>query len=145
MHGSVTGFPPNLFGGKKLYVGIKVATDNEMVPRIALTSQAYARLAAQAVDVKDRDINPRSVKIGPKLVIDSAGKWVGDPTGLQGTSGATDSQSSIGLRALNLREMERAAVERSLDLASGNRTLAARALGVSTRTLRNKIRGYGLR
>ena len=39
---------------------------------------------------------------------------------------------------------ERAAVERSLAAAAGNRTLASRALGISVRTLRNKIRLYGL-
>ncbi len=49
-----------------------------------------------------------------------------------------------GLRSLNLRELERAAVERSLHQARGNRTLASRALGISVRTLRNKIRLYDL-
>ncbi len=48
------------------------------------------------------------------------------------------------LRSLNLRELERAAVARSLEVAHGNRTVASRALGISVRTLRNKIRLYGL-
>ena len=49
-----------------------------------------------------------------------------------------------GLRCLNLRELERAAIERSLAQTRGNRTLASRALGINVRTLRNKIRLYGL-
>ncbi len=46
---------------------------------------------------------------------------------------------------LNLRELERQTVIRSLAIHGGNRTHAARALGISARTLRNKIRDYGLR
>ena len=49
-----------------------------------------------------------------------------------------------GLRSLNLRELERAAIVRSLAQTKGNRTLASRALGISVRTLRNKIRAYEL-
>jgi DNA-binding NtrC family response regulator len=49
-----------------------------------------------------------------------------------------------GLRCLNLRSLERAAIERSLRESRGNRTLASRALGINVRTLRNKIRLYGL-
>ena len=48
------------------------------------------------------------------------------------------------LRSLNLRDLERAAIERSLVATRGNRTRASRALGISVRTLRNKIRLYGL-
>lgn len=48
------------------------------------------------------------------------------------------------LRSLNLRELERAAVIRSLEVSGGNRTLASHALGISVRTLRNKIRAYEL-
>lgn len=45
---------------------------------------------------------------------------------------------------LNLKELERMAISRSLERCGGNRTLASRALGISVRTLRNKIRLYGL-
>ncbi|MDP6978836.1 MAG: sigma-54 dependent transcriptional regulator [Myxococcota bacterium] len=47
--------------------------------------------------------------------------------------------------SLNLRELERQAVERSLREANGNRTHASQLLGINVRTLRNKIRLYGLR
>ncbi|NNL66645.1 MAG: helix-turn-helix domain-containing protein, partial [Myxococcales bacterium] len=48
------------------------------------------------------------------------------------------------LRGLDLRSLEREAIVRSLEAAGGNRTVAARALGISVRTLRNKIRRYDL-
>jgi DNA-binding NtrC family response regulator len=45
---------------------------------------------------------------------------------------------------LNLRELERRTIELSLAETRGNRTHAAQRLGISVRTLRNKIRCYGL-
>jgi len=44
----------------------------------------------------------------------------------------------------SLRELERALLERTLEATGGNRTRAAGMLGVSLRTVRNKIREYGL-
>jgi len=43
-----------------------------------------------------------------------------------------------------IREMERKHLESTLALTDGNRTHAAEMLGISLRTLRNKIREYGL-
>lgn len=43
-----------------------------------------------------------------------------------------------------LRDVERELIERTLEANGGNRTLTARMLGVSLRTVRNKIREYGL-
>jgi DNA-binding protein Fis len=45
---------------------------------------------------------------------------------------------------LSLSEMERRLVQMTLDATGGNRTRAAEMLGVSLRTVRNKIRAYGL-
>jgi len=42
------------------------------------------------------------------------------------------------------REVERLHLESTLALTDGNRTHAAEMLGISLRTLRNKIREYGL-
>jgi DNA-binding NtrC family response regulator len=43
-----------------------------------------------------------------------------------------------------IREMEKQHLENTLALTDGNRTHAAEMLGISLRTLRNKIREYGL-
>jgi hypothetical protein len=103
--GSITGFPTDLFDGRPLFLGVQVAADPEMVPRLAIPSQAYAQLAVNALDVAGRDIHPNSVSIGTAQVIDSLGQWVGSPTGLQGPigpigpqgpAGATGAQGPIG-------------------------------------------------
>ncbi len=46
--------------------------------------------------------------------------------------------------SLNLRDMERRLIVHSLNVMGGNRTAASKALGISVRTLRNKIRQYEL-
>jgi DNA-binding protein Fis len=43
-----------------------------------------------------------------------------------------------------MRELERRLLETTLNNTGGNRTRAAAMLGVSLRTIRNKIREYGL-
>ncbi len=48
------------------------------------------------------------------------------------------------LAATSMRELERRLLETTLDNTGGNRTRAAEMLGVSLRTIRNKIREYGL-
>ena len=47
-----------------------------------------------------------------------------------------------GDRIVPIKEMERAAILRALRIAGGNRTRAAEELGLSLRTLRNRIREY---
>jgi hypothetical protein len=94
--GSVTGFPPALFDGRTLHLGIQVSSDAEMVPHLPITTQAYAQRAAEAGDVTGRDVHPRTVTIGTRQVIDSTGKWVGDPTGLIGPPGPAGPQGPTG-------------------------------------------------
>jgi transcriptional regulator with PAS, ATPase and Fis domain len=49
------------------------------------------------------------------------------------------------LRAgVSLEEVERKLIEMTLEATGGNRSRAAEMLGVSLRTVRNKVRGYGL-
>ena len=57
-----------------------------------------------------------------------------------------DSSTSFsGLRAgVSLGEVERKLVEITLEATGGNRSRAAELLGVSLRTVRNKVRSYGL-
>jgi DNA-binding NtrC family response regulator len=53
-------------------------------------------------------------------------------------------QSPAVLAGTPIRELERLHVENTLALTDGNRTHAAMMLGISLRTLRNRIREYGL-
>jgi DNA-binding NtrC family response regulator len=49
--------------------------------------------------------------------------------------------NGIILNTLNVEEAERALIERALELTRGNRTKTADLLGISVRTLRNKLNG----
>ena len=93
---STTAFPPGLFDGRTLFLGVQVGADTEMVPRLTLSSQAYAMLAANALDVLGQDINPNTVTVNGTQVVSSAGRWVGDPTGLRGPQGPIGPQGDIG-------------------------------------------------
>jgi DNA-binding protein Fis len=44
---------------------------------------------------------------------------------------------------ITISEMEKRLIIRTLEEAGGNRTKAARILGISVRTLRNKLKEYG--
>lgn len=56
-----------------------------------------SRNADNAYDVNGRDINPRSITIkGYGAIVNSAGQWVGDPTGLQGPQGPQGPQGATG-------------------------------------------------
>jgi DNA-binding NtrC family response regulator len=56
-----------------------------------------------------------------------------------------DSQRPAAIEAgVSLRDAERELLERTLEATGGNRTRAAELMGVSLRTVRNKIRSYGL-
>jgi len=59
-------------------------------------------------------------------------------------TGFGNSSNSIPSHILPLHEMERLHIQKTLALCSGNKTEAARALGISRRTLYRKMRAYGL-
>jgi hypothetical protein len=81
--GDTTPIPADAFNGTTRFLGMKVGTDPEMKPRQPLSSVPYALVATNAIG----DITPTSVAVGGKVVIDSRGKWAGDPTGLAGPAG----------------------------------------------------------
>ena len=69
------------------------------------------------------------------------------PAALEGTVSLAPSLKPLlgSLRpGLSLGEMERKLVEITLEATGGNRSRAAELLGVSLRTVRNKVRSYGL-
>jgi DNA-binding NtrC family response regulator len=57
---------------------------------------------------------------------------------------AVQTQPPAPLAGVPIREVEKMHLESTLALTDGNRTHAAEMLGISLRTLRNKIREYGL-
>jgi DNA-binding NtrC family response regulator len=71
-----------------------------------------------------------------------------DPIGLEVLEPSELSPSNLGTNQLrpgdSLQSVERRLLEMTLDATAGNRSRAAEMLGVSLRTVRNKIRDYGL-
>jgi len=59
-----------------------------------------------------------------------------------GTAPATSGEG-VWLGTLNVNEAEAALIQRALEAAGNNRTRAAELLGISVRTLRNKLNGPG--
>src|SRR5262245_34932231 len=76
--GGTSSLPLDLFDNGPLYMGVEVAGNGEMFPRLAIASVPYARAAS---DVPGHDINPNTVTINGLEVIDENGNWVGPPTG----------------------------------------------------------------
>jgi DNA-binding NtrC family response regulator len=65
--------------------------------------------------------------------------------GLLGSDLEEKEGAAEGLKpGLTLQEMERRLLEATLEATGGNRTRAAALMGVSLRTVRNKIREFGL-
>lgn len=85
---------------------------------------------------------PRNVLITmppppPRMPMQAEGGFI-DESPTCGTAGET-------LTGQTVEEVERELVLRTLAQHRGNRTSAARVLGISVRTLRNKIRSYQAR
>jgi DNA-binding NtrC family response regulator len=73
----------------------------------------------------------------------AAGTALGPQTLDPGTVPRREGPASVA-PGLTLQEMERRLLEKTLEATGGNRTRAAELMGVSLRTVRNKIREYGL-
>jgi DNA-binding NtrC family response regulator len=67
----------------------------------------------------------------------------GEPAAGGENGAGPDDPMSITLRTLNVAEAEAALIERALVVAGNNRTRAAELLGISVRTLRNKLNNPG--
>jgi len=76
----------------------------------------------------------------------SAGPVLGPDSMQDGESreGAAAAAPGLPAAGTSMRDMERQLLERTLESTGGNRTRAAMMLGISLRTIRNKIREYGL-
>ena len=64
--------------------------------------------------------------------------------GLARTTSSTASRAPDWKAGLSLEEMERQLFSMTLTATGGNRARAAELLGVSLRTVRNKVREFGL-
>jgi DNA-binding NtrC family response regulator len=79
--------------------------------------------------------------VGPEFFDGVATKEAGPPGSEPTRAVAPTPTRATGM---SLRELERQLLESTLEAAGGNRTRAARVLGICPRTMRNKIHEYGL-
>ena len=63
--------------------------------------------------------------------------------GASGVGGGSIPPDAVVLTSLNIDEAERALIMRALEVTKNNRTRTAELLGISVRTLRNKLNGPG--
>lgn len=110
-------------------------------------------LTKQARDLLERHSFPGNVRelenIIHRAVLLAENEWI-EPKDLliepdcQAVTGAVESQAEEGISSMpaSLREMEEKMIYRTLDQTEGNRTHAAKILGISVRTLRNKLNEY---
>lgn len=90
------GFDPPVLDGRLLYLGVTVEDDEEMVPRFRLGAVPYAVRSRVAERVEGGAVDADRIAIGGEVVIDEAGRWVGDPTGLAGPPGADGEPGARG-------------------------------------------------
>lgn len=81
--------------GLGLLLGVSIDQGDELAPRTEIVNVPSAMLAEYAHNVIG-SIDPTELNINGMLVIDEAGKWVGDPTGLQGPPGQPGALGPIG-------------------------------------------------
>jgi two-component system response regulator AtoC len=87
---------------------------------------------------------------GPTIRADAVGSELSVQAGfetqvpLQGAPDPPPQSSVVGPLDDNVSRAERHALVRALRQAAGNRSLAARLLGISRRTLYNKLAAHGL-
>jgi len=104
----------------------------------SMTEAAMASLKKQPWRGNVRELKnrvERAVLVAPQSVLDIKDLWEDDLDN-------PPQEVSEGLDPLSLKEMEKGLIFKALEKTNGNRTHAAKVLGISIRTLRNKLHEY---
>jgi DNA-binding NtrC family response regulator len=129
--------------------------ERHAVPVIVLTScasieQAVTAMKAGAVDFIPRPVNPQQLQLAVERALDFARLQRANETPRRQLTaiGSTDHggaapipPGAVVLTSLNIDEAERALILRALEVTKNNPTRTAQLLGISVRTLRNKLNG----
>jgi DNA-binding NtrC family response regulator len=106
--------------------------------------QLSPELAAQLVE-QEWPGNARELENFVRRVLALATGTVLGPHTMEMAEGCASEQEETAFKSgVTLQDMERQLLEKTLEATGGNRTRAAELMGVSLRTVRNKIRAYGL-
>jgi two-component system response regulator FlrC len=107
--------------------------------------EALRRLAAHAWPGNVRELEntiQRAIALSPGPVIETDDLCLTEDSPAAAESHSTGADSAVA--GTTVREMERLLIRRTLEDTGGNRTRAAKLLGISLRTLRNKLNEFGL-
>ena len=129
--------------------------ERHAVPVIVLTNcasieQAVTAMKAGAVDFIPKPVNPQQLQLAVERALDFARLRRANETPRRQLTaiGSTDHggaapipPGAVVLTSLNIDEAERALILRALEVTKNNRTRTAQLLGISVRTLRNKLNG----
>jgi DNA-binding NtrC family response regulator len=119
-------------------------------PAPYLTSEFLARLEAHSWPGNVRELGNfmrRVLSLNQDVELDEVcfeREFQGAARSLTAAVPAAEAAGTAPRIGTPIREMERLHLEKTLALTHGNRTHAAEMLGISLRTVRNKIREYGL-
>jgi DNA-binding NtrC family response regulator len=106
-------------------------------------SAAVAAMKLGAADCLVKPVNEGKVVSAVNQILRSAGE--GDDHVWQRETPVTEMKSQIDIPpGTSLEDLERAAVEQALTQHHGNRTHAAKTLGISVRTLQRKLKAWGM-
>ena len=108
------------------------------VPVIVLTDcasieHAVTVIRAGAIDYISKPVNPTQLQLAVTRALDL--------TRRRRATATPNSADAVVLTSLNIDEAERALILRALEVTKNNRTRTAQLLGISVRTLRNKLNG----
>ena len=92
--GSINALNPNLLLNAQ-FLAVSVDGGAELVPRVKFASVPFALMAANVAPGATLDLG--GVLIGGNAVIDNRGRWVGDPSGLQGPQGVQGDRGPQGV------------------------------------------------
>jgi DNA-binding NtrC family response regulator len=129
--------------------------ERHTVPVIVLTNcasieQAVTAMKAGAIDFIPKPVNAPQLQLAVERALDFARLQRAHETPRRQVTaiGSTDHgpaapipPGAVVLTSLNIDEAERALILRALEVTKNNRTRTAQLLGISVRTLRNKLNG----
>ena len=133
---------PGLTGSEFLAL---LQREQHHVPVIVLTDcasveHAVTAMKAGAVDYVSKPVTPQRLQRAVEQALDFArAQRVSETPGVAAAAPALP--ASVVLTSLNIDEAERALILRALEVTKNNRTRTAQLLGISVRTLRNKLNG----
>jgi DNA-binding NtrC family response regulator len=118
--------------------------DNSSRSIVGLSPEAMERLISHDWPGNVRELEntiQRAITLCPDSLIRPQDLLISTPPNQVTTQAASELGFSAGV---TMREMERQLIQKTLEDTRGNRTQAAKRLGISLRTLRNKLNEFGL-